>query len=96
MANIKSAKKRARQTVKKHQKNLTRRSALKTAIKKVLIAITKSEDVESTKKLLRDAEAKIARAKSKGVIHRNTARRKISKLAKRFAVSQRATATKSS
>ncbi len=94
MANIKSAKKRARQTVKKHQKNLARKSALKTAIKKVLTAITTSEDGELTKKLLRDAESKIARAKGKGVIHKNTAQRKISNLAKRFAVSQRATATK--
>ncbi len=95
MANIKSAKKRARQTVKKHQKNLARKSALKTAIKKVLTAITSSEDAESTKKLLRDAEAKIARAKGKGVLHKKTAQRKISKLAKRFAVFQRAIATKS-
>ena len=89
MANIKSAKKRARQTVKKHQKNIARKSALKTAIKNVLTAIASSEDVESTKKLFRDAEAKIARAKGKGIIHKKTAQRKISNLAKRFAVFQR-------
>lgn len=89
MANIKSAKKRARQTVVKQQRNLTRKSALKTAIKKALTAISSNEDVELAKKLVHDAEAKIARAKGKGLLHKNTAQRKISNLAKRLAAKQR-------
>lgn len=83
MANIKSAKKRARQTIKKHQKNLSRRSALKTAVNKVLKAVSSQDDIEKVTTLLRDAESKIARAKGKGVLHKKTAQRKISRLAKR-------------
>lgn len=89
MANIKSAKKRAVQTLKKRQKNLTRKSALKTAVKKVLKSVVEGSDVEATKVLLRDAEARLARAKGKGVIHKNTARRKTSRLAKRVAKMER-------
>ena len=89
MANIKSAKKRAVQTLKKRQKNLTRKTALKTAVKKVLKSVVEGSDVESTKALLRDAEARLARAKGKGVIHKNTARRKTSRLAKRVAKLER-------
>jgi small subunit ribosomal protein S20 len=85
MANIKSAKKRAKQTIKKRQKNLTRKTALKTAVKKVLAAVQDGSDVNKAKTLLRDAEAKLSRAKGKGVIHKNTARRKVSRLAKRVA-----------
>lgn len=89
MANIKSAKKRAVQTLKKRQKNLTRKTALKTAVKKVLKSVVEGSDVTATKVLLRDAEARLARAKGKGVIHKNTARRKTSRLAKRVAKMER-------
>ena len=85
MANIKSAKKRARQTIKKHQKNIARKSALKTAVKNVLTAVASHEAIDKAKALLRDAESKLARAKGKRVIHKNTARRKISRLAKKVA-----------
>ena len=90
MANIKSAKKRAIQTLKKRQKNLTRRTALKTAVKKVLKSVVEGSNVDAAKVLLRDAEARFARAKGKGVIHKNTARRKTSRLAKRVAKMARA------
>ncbi len=89
MANIKSAKKRAKQTIKKRQKNLRRKTALKTAVKKVLTAVEAGSDVKGAKVLLRDAEAQLSRAKGKRVIHRNTARRKISRLAKRVAQLER-------
>ncbi|MEX0849204.1 MAG: 30S ribosomal protein S20 [Candidatus Dependentiae bacterium] len=89
MANIKSAKKRAKQTIKKRQKNLTRKTALKTAVKKVVAAIKDGSDVAKAKTLLRDAEAQLSRAKGKGVIHKNTARRKVSRLAKRVAQLER-------
>ena len=93
MANIKSAKKRAKQTIKKHQRNLARRTALKTAVKKVLAAVEDGTDIEKAKTLLRDAEAKLARAKGKGIIHKKTASRKVSRLAKKVAALGR-TATK--
>jgi small subunit ribosomal protein S20 len=82
MANIKSAKKRALQSEKKRQQNVTRKSGIKTAIKKVLLAV-QNQEVDRAKELLREAEAKIARAKTKGVLHANTAARKIGRLAKK-------------
>lgn len=88
MANIKSAKKRVLQTAKRQARNQSRKSSIKTAIKKVVVAID-SADVETTKSLLVAAESKIARAKSKGLMHRNTAARKISKLAKKVAAAAR-------
>lgn len=84
MANIKSAKKRALQSEKKRQQNVTRKSGIKTAIKKVLVAV-QNQEVDRAKELLREAEAKIARAKTKGVLHANTAARKIGRLAKKVA-----------
>lgn len=85
MANIKSAQKRAKQNVVRRKRNVSRNSAVKTAVKKVLAAIENSEDSVATLNLLRSAEAQIARAKGKGLIHPNTAARKISRLAKRVA-----------
>ena len=88
MPNIKSAKKRALQTVKRTERNLARRSALKTAIKKVVKALAE-QNVVSAQALLKDAESKISRAKGKGLLHANTAARKISRLAKKVAASHR-------
>lgn len=84
MANIKSAQKKARQDIARRDINLARRTAVKTAIKKVLMALEKGANVQETQTLMREAEAKLARAKSKGVIHANAAARKISRLAKRI------------
>ena len=83
MANIKSAKKRAKQNVFKKNLNLARKSAIKTAEKKVLKAI--EEGGKDIKEVFKDAEAKIARAKNKRVLHPKTAARKISRLAKKVA-----------
>ncbi len=88
MPNIKSAKKRVLQTAKRHLRNQARKSSLKTAIKKVVNAI-ELNDIENSKALLIAAESKIARAKSKGILHPNTAARKISKLAKKVAAANR-------
>jgi len=85
MANIKSAKKRAKQTEKKRVKNLNRKTAIKTAVKKVLEAIEKKESKETTMQLLKDAEAQFARAKCKRVVHKRCASRKIGRLAKKVA-----------
>lgn len=84
MPNIKSAKKRVLQTEKRQLRNQARKSSLKTAIKKVIAAI-EMNDIEGSKALLVAAESKIARAKGKGLLHRNTAARKISNLAKKVA-----------
>jgi len=85
MANIKSAKKRAKQAIVKKKRNLTRRTALKTAARRVLDAIKEGKDAAAAQAFLRDAQAKFARAKGKGVIHANTASRKIGRLAKKVA-----------
>jgi len=89
MANIKSAKKRARQNIKKREKNLNRKSSIKTAIKKVLLAIEKGEDKEKTLALLKDVESQLARAKCKKVVKKRAASRKVSRLAKKVAAVQK-------
>ena len=89
MANTKSAKKQARQNIEKRERNLARRTSIKTAVKKVLASIEKNEPLEVIQGLLKDAEAKLSRAKNKGVIHGNTAERKIGRLAKKVAAVQR-------
>lgn len=81
MANTTSAKKSALQNEKRRQRNLARRTALKTILKKVMNAV--EEGAQDTQKLLHDAISKIARAQDKGLLHRNTAARKISRLTRR-------------
>ena len=88
MPNIKSAKKRVLQTAKRQLRNQARKSSLKTAIKKVVVAL-EMNDLEASKALLVAAESKIARAKGKGLLHSNTAARKISMLAKKVAAATR-------
>ena len=84
MANTSSAKKAAKQNEKRRMQNLARRTAIKSAIKKVVAAVeAKKVDVAKAEELLRDVAAKLARAKSKGVMHRNTASRKLSRLTKK-------------
>lgn len=83
MANIKSAIKRVRQTEKKTKVNLARRTAIKTAIKKVHTALQANADSQQVDALLRDVQIKLARAKGKGVVHANTASRKLSRLAQK-------------
>ena len=83
MANIKSAIKRVRQTEQKTKVNLARRTAIKTAIKKVHTALQANADSQQVDALLRDVQIKLARAKGKGVVHANTASRKLSRLAQK-------------
>ena len=82
MPNIKSSKKREKQAEKRRLKNYTRKSDVKTAVKKVLDAVA-NKDADTAKDLLRIAQAKLARAKGKGLLHRNTVARKMSRLAKK-------------
>ena len=88
MANIKSSKKRALTNEKRRQKNVARRSDLKTASKKVLTALEQGNLDEATE-LLKVAESKISRAKGKGVLKKNTASRKISRLAKKVVAAKK-------
>jgi small subunit ribosomal protein S20 len=85
---IKSAKKRAKQSEKRRLVNTARKSAIKTAVKRVVEAIELNE-VAKARELLKDAEAKLARAKNKGTFHANTVARKIGRLAKRVAAAER-------
>lgn len=84
MANIKSAKKRAKTNEIRRKRNVARRSDIKSSTKKVLDALA-ANDVENAKVFLREVESKIARAKGKGLFKGNTAARKISRLAKKIA-----------
>ncbi|MCL5875344.1 MAG: 30S ribosomal protein S20 [Candidatus Dependentiae bacterium] len=95
MANTKSAKKQAIQSEKRRQINLSRKSAVKTAVKKLLTEIA-SNDITKAQATLKDVEAKLARAKGKNVIHKNTAARKISRLAKRVSAAQKNAGAKAS
>jgi len=82
MANTKSAKKAALQSEKRRVQNLARRTAVKSSIKKVLLAIEQGDKSAATLDgMLRTVAAQLARAKSKHVMHANTASRKLSRLA---------------
>lgn len=82
MPNLKSSKKQAKQSEKHRLVNYARKSDVKTAVKKVLDAVA-AKDVEQAKEMLRIAQAKLARARSKGLYHRNTVARKMSRLAQK-------------
>ncbi|MBN1549449.1 30S ribosomal protein S20 [Candidatus Babeliales bacterium] len=88
MANIKSAKKRARQNTKRRSVNVARRSAIKSVIKDVVKAIDAGE-IEKAQALFKVAETQLSRAKSKGLVHKKTASRKVSRLARRVNKAQK-------
>ena len=79
MANIKSAKKRIIVNRTKADRNKTIRSKVKTAIKKVDAAIA-AKDSEAAAVALKNAISEIDKAQRKGIYHKNTASRKISRL----------------
>ena len=79
MANIKSAEKRARQTVKRRARNVAARSKLRTAIKGVVNAVNAGDKADAAAKL-KEAGPIIDSAVNKGVIHRNKASRHKSQL----------------
>ena len=81
MENIKSAKKRILVIEKKTLRNKMIKSQVKTAIKKVLAAI-EAQDVAAAKANLTVAISTIDKARAKGIFHKNTASRKISRLTK--------------
>lgn len=80
MANIKSAKKRILVTKTKTEKNKSIKSGVKTAIKKVYAAIEAGDKAAATAALAA-ATSEIEAAASKGVYHKNTVARKVSRMA---------------
>ena len=79
MANIKSAKKRILVNRTKMERNKAINSGVKTAVKKALAAI-ESNDKEAAKAAVINATSVINKATRKGVYHKNTAARKVSRL----------------
>ena len=83
MANTKSAKKAARQTVRRTNANKGRRSRMRSYARKVEEAI-EAGDKKAAAAALKEAEPVLARTAQKGLVHRKTASRKVSRLAKRI------------
>jgi small subunit ribosomal protein S20 len=82
MANTASAKKAARQMIKRTEINKSRRSQLKAYVRKVEEALA-SGDKTAAKSALSSAEPILMRTAQKGVIHKKSASRKVSRLAAR-------------
>ncbi len=83
MATHKSAKKRIRQTARRTQVNRARVSRIRTFVKKVELAI-QSGDKEAAGAAFQSAQPELHRGVSKGVLHRNMAARKLSRLSRRI------------
>ena len=83
MANRVSAKKRIRQTPHRTEVNRRRLSRVRTAIRKVEEAIT-SGDKEKASAAFREAQPNMMRGARRGMIHRNTVSRKLSRLSSRI------------
>jgi small subunit ribosomal protein S20 len=84
MANTKSAKKAARQIARRTVINKSRRTRLRSAVRKVDEAIA-TGDRSRAVAAMAEAEPAIIRAAQKGIVHRNAARRKVSRLAHQIA-----------
>lgn len=83
MANTASARKRIRQTEKRTERNRMRRSRVRTFLRKVELALA-GGDKESAQTAFQAAAPEMQRAVSKGVLHRNTVARKLSRLSARI------------
>lgn len=80
MANIASARKRARQSIKQNAHNSALRSQLRTAVKAVRKAVAGGDKAAATQ-TLQASQGVIARISDKRLVHKNTASRTISRLA---------------
>ncbi|NBC20303.1 MAG: 30S ribosomal protein S20 [Alphaproteobacteria bacterium] len=83
MANTKSARKMVRKIARRTDVNTARRSRMRTYIRRVEEAI-ETGDRSAAQDALKSAQPEIMRAASKGVIHKNTSARKISRLSRRI------------
>lgn len=84
MANTPQAKKRIRRNERRAEVNTSRMSRIRTHLKKVESAVAEG-DKQAATDALRAAQPELARGVSRGVIHKNTASRKMSRLSKRVA-----------
>ncbi|MDP5306538.1 30S ribosomal protein S20 [Paracoccus spongiarum] len=82
MANTPQSKKRARQIERRTDINKARRSRIRTFLRKVEEAIA-SGNAEAARDALKAAQPELMRGVTKGVVHKNTAARKVSRLAAR-------------
>ena len=82
MANTLQAKKRVRRNARKADVNRSRRSRIRTFVKKVEMAL-EAGNAEEAREALRQAQPELMRGVTKGVLHKKTASRKVSRLAKR-------------
>jgi small subunit ribosomal protein S20 len=82
MANTPSAKKAVRKIERRTEVNKSRRSQMRTYVRKVEEAIA-SGDANAASSALRAAEPLVMRAAQKGIVHKNTASRKVSRLTAR-------------
>lgn len=83
MANIKQAKKRARQSEQRRLRNKSQRSYMRTAIKNTLVAVA-SGDKAKAQEAFRAAAPVIDSSVTKGLIHKNKAARHKSRLSQRI------------
>jgi small subunit ribosomal protein S20 len=83
LANIKSAEKRIRTTKKRTALNKSRKSEIKTYIKKFDLAI-ENGNLDEAKELLKIIDKKLKKASHKNVLHKNAASRRVSVLTKRL------------
>ncbi len=83
MANHASAKKRIRRNANRAAINGARRSRIRTFIKKVELALT-AGDVDQAQKALVAAQPEMDRGVAKGILHKNTVARKLSRLSARI------------
>ncbi len=81
---IKSGIKKHRQSLKKRDRNTAIKSDLKTQLKKFEEAL-KSKDAAVAQQVLKETEAKLRKAASKGVLKKETASRKVSRISKKVA-----------
>ncbi len=94
MANTRSAEKRNRQAQKRRARNIQVRTGLKSAVKKARETLAKPTDATATQGAVAAALRTLDRAASKGVIHKNAAARRISRLAKAAAKTARSATAK--
>lgn len=83
MPNIKSAAKRARQNIKREERNRRVKSLLKTSIRRFEEAL-QQEDQDDARQKLYAAVRRIDKAAARGIIHKNNAARKKSSLSRRY------------
>jgi len=82
MANTASAKKMVRKIARRTAINKSRRSRVRTFIKKVDVAVAAGDSGQAREALVK-AESEMMRAVTKGIFHKNTASRKISRMSAR-------------